>query len=374
MVSEDDYLNSKILIVDDSDDNVNLLESILLDAGYQHIRSTMGPREAATIYKEMTPDLVLLDLNMPHLNGIQVMEQLNAIEQGSYLSVMVLTAQNVQATKIEALNAGAQDFLSKPFDFLEVNLRIKKMLQIKSLTNQTKQQKDNLEVIVRERTKELQETRMETIYRLGRAAEFRDNETGLHVVRMSRISARLAQEIGLDKEECELILHASPMHDIGKIGIPDNILLKPGKLDHDEWKVMQTHSSIGAQILSRGRHKLTKLAKTIALCHHEKWDGSGYPNGLSGDKIPLTARIVSIADCFDALTSVRPYKQAWSFEETATEMDRVTGENFDPELMKSFQKILPEIWKIKESLPDEERRVSDVEPEEERRVSDVEPE
>jgi putative two-component system response regulator len=255
MASEEEYLNSKILIVDDSDDNVNLLESILLDAGYQNIRSTMDSREAANIYKEMTPDLVLLDLNMPHLNGIQVLGQLNEIEQGSYLSVMVLTAQNDQETKIEALNAGAQDFLSKPFNFLEVNLRIKKMLQIKALTNQTKQQNENLEKIVYERTKELQETRMETIYRLGRAAEFRDNETGLHVVRMSRISAKLAQEIGLEKEECELILHASPMHDIGKIGIPDNILLKPGKLDHDEWKVMQTHSSIGAQILSRGRHK-----------------------------------------------------------------------------------------------------------------------
>ncbi len=362
MFSGDEYLNSKILIVDDSDNNVNLLESILLDAGYKHIQSTMDSREAAKIFKESKPDLVLLDLNMPHLNGFQVMEQLNEIEQESYLSVMVLTAQNDHETKIKALDAGAQDFLIKPFDFIEVNLRIKKMLKIKFLSNQAKQQNENLEKIVHERTLELQETRRETIYRLGRAAEFRDNETGLHVVRMSRISARLAQEIGLDKKECELILNASPMHDLGKIGIPDSILLKPGKLDAEEWEIMKTHSSIGAQILSRGRHELTKLAKVIALCHHEKWDGSGYPNGLKGDRIPLPARIVSIADCFDALTSTRPYKPAWSFKDTADEMDRITGLNFDPDLMEAFKKILPEIWKIKEALPDEERRISNPAP------------
>jgi putative two-component system response regulator len=246
-------------------------------------------------------------------------------------------------------------------------MNLKKILEIKHLNNQVLQNNQNLEKAVQERTLELQErsieleeTRMETIYRLGRAAEFRDNDTGMHVVRMSRFSQIIAQGFNLDDKECELILNASPMHDVGKIGIPDRVLLKPGKLDAEEWEIMKTHSAIGAQILSRGKHKLTNMAKTIALCHHEKWDGSGYPNGISGSSIPLTARIVSIADCFDALTSQRPYKAAWSVEDTVKEMDRVTGTSFDPELMKVFHKVLPEIIKTKDDLPDEERRNSDL--------------
>lgn len=357
-LSGEEHLNSKILIVDDTESNVVLLESILMDARYNSIQSTTDPREVASIYRETKPDLLLLDWNMPYLNGMEVLEQIKDIEQESYISVMVLTAQTDEGVRVKALQAGAQDFLSKPFNFLEVTLRIKKMLEIKYLHNQVRHNNQVLEKTVQERTRELHETRMETIYRLGRAAEFRDNETGMHVVRMSRFSARLAQEAGLEKDECELILNASPMHDLGKIGIPDNVLLKPGKLDAKEWEIMKTHSAIGAKILSRGRHPLTKMAKTIALCHHEKWDGSGYPNGLSGTKIPLSARIVSIADCFDALTSERPYKSAWSIEDTLKEMNRISGLNFDPELMEKFNHILPDVLKIKEKLPDEERRDS----------------
>ncbi len=365
MVTGKDFWDSKILIVDDLSENVRLLESLLKSVGYQNIETTTDPREVLGLYKKSKPDLVLLDLNMPHLNGFQVMEQLLAIEKDSYVSIMILTAQSDQASRIKALDSGAQDFLSKPFDLIEVKLRIKNMLEIKYLNKQVFQNNQNLEKAVHERTLELQErsleleeTRMETIYRLGRAAEFRDNDTGMHVVRMSRFSEKLAQGFGLDKNECDLILNASPMHDVGKIGIPDRVLLKPGKLNAEEWEVMKTHSAIGAQILSRGTHTLTKMAKTIALCHHEKWDGSGYPNGLSGTNIPLPARIVSIADCFDALTSERPYKTAWSVEDAVKEMDRVTGACFDPELMKVFHQILPEILKLKDELPDGERRVS----------------
>jgi putative two-component system response regulator len=331
---------------------VRLLNSLLKSAGYYDIYSTTDPREVLEIYQDTKPDLVLLDLNMPHLNGFQVMEQIMEVEKDSYASIMILTAQADQEVRIKALEAGAQDFLSKPFNLIEVNLRIRKMLEIKSLNKQVLENNQNLEKAVRERTLELEETRMETIYRLGRAAEFRDNDTGMHVVRMSLFSQRLAEEFGLDREECKQILHASPMHDVGKIGIPDRVLLKSGKLNADEWEIMKTHSAIGAQILSSGKHKLTKMAKTIALCHHEKWDGSGYPNGLSGNKIPLAARIVSIADCFDALTSERPYKAAWSVEDAIKEMDRVTGSSFDPDLMVVFHQILPEILKTKHDLPD----------------------
>lgn len=366
MLPGKEYLDSKILIVDDLQENVRLLNSLLRSMGYYDIYTSTDPREVLGLYKDTKPDLVLLDLNMPHLDGFQVMEQIMEVEKDSYASIMILTAQADQKVRIKALEAGAQDFLSKPFDLIEVNLRIRKMLEIKNLNKQVLENNLNLEKAVQKRTLELQEktleleeTRMETIYRLGRAAEFRDNDTGMHVVRMSRFSQKLAEKFGLNHEQCEQILHASPMHDVGKIGIPDRVLLKPGKLNDEEWEIMKTHSAIGAQILSRGKHKLTKLAKTIALCHHEKWDGSGYPNGLSGSKIPLEARIVSIADCFDALTSERPYKQAWSIEDAMKEMDRVNGISFDPDLMKAFHEILPDILKLKNELPDEERRGSE---------------
>ncbi len=366
MLPGKEYLDSKILIVDDLQENVRLLNSLLRSMGYYDIYTSTDPREVLGLYKDTKPDLVLLDLNMPHLDGFQVMEQIMEVEKDSYASIMILTAQADQKVRIKALEAGAQDFLSKPFDLIEVNLRIRKMLEIKNLNKQVLENNLNLEKAVQKRTLELQEktleleeTRMETIYRLGRAAEFRDNDTGMHVVRMSRFSQKLAEKFGLNHEQCEQILHASPMHDVGKIGIPDRVLLKPGKLNAEEWEIMKTHSAIGAQILSRGKHKLTKLAKTIALCHHEKWDGSGYPNGLSGSKIPLEARIVSIADCFDALTSERPYKQAWSIEDAMKEMDRVNGISFDPDLMKAFHEILPDILKLKNELPDEERRGSE---------------
>jgi putative two-component system response regulator len=354
MSPNEEYLKAKILIVDDLIDNVLLLEGILIEAGYKFIQSITDPREVVKVYQEFKPDIVLLDLNMPHLSGMEVLKQLHEIEQETYPSVMILTAQTDHQSKLNALEAGAQDFISKPFDLLEITLRVKKMLEIKVLNKQLQAHNQNLEELVDIRTKELQETRMEAIHRLGRAAEYRDNETGMHVIRMSRYAARLAHEIGLSKEECEIILQASPMHDLGKIGIPDSVLLKPASLDQDEWKVMQSHSEIGAKILSRGKNKLTKKARIIAQYHHEKWDGTGYPNRISGTKIPLDARIVAIADCFDALTSSRPYKKAWSIEDTMDEMDNSTGSQFDPALMGSFQKILPDILKIKDDAPDQE--------------------
>jgi putative two-component system response regulator len=356
MSPNEEHLKAKILIVDDLIDNVLLLEGILIEAGYIFIQSITDPRETVRVYQEFKPDIVLLDLNMPHMSGMEVLKQLHEIEQETYPSVMILTAQTDHQSKLNALEAGAQDFISKPFDLMEITLRIKKMLEIKVLNKQLQAHNQSLEELVDLRTKELQETRMEAIHRLGRAAEYRDNETGMHVIRMSRYAARLAHEIGLSKEECDIILQASPMHDLGKIGIPDSVLLKPAGLDKDEWKVMQSHSEIGAKILSRGKNKLTKKARIIAQYHHEKWDGTGYPNGISGTKIPLDARIVAIADCFDALTSSRPYKKAWSVEDTMNEMDNSSGTQFDPALMGSFQKILPDILKIKENIPDQDRR------------------
>jgi putative two-component system response regulator len=205
-----------------------------------------------------------------------------------------------------------------------------------------------LEQKVRERTRELEETRMEIIRRLGRAAEYRDNETGLHIIRMSKFSQILGQATGMSDQDSGMLLNASPMHDIGKIGIPDSILLKPGKLDADEWEIMKTHSSIGAKILSGHPSELMQMAREIALTHHEKWDGSGYPGGLSGEEIPLSGRIVALADVFDALTSERPYKKAWAVDDAVSFIKENSGKHFDPTLVELFIDRLDEIIEVRD--------------------------
>ena len=348
------FLKSKILIVDDEPANVALLEDILEEQGYTYFRSTTDSRKTLTMYEEMRPDLVLLDLNMPHLDGFQVMEQLRELEQDSYAPILVLTAQSDRSTRIKSLEAGARDFLGKPFDLIEVKQRISNMLEIRLLHNHTRDQNRLLELKVKERTYELEETRREAILRLGRAAEYRDNETGMHVIRMSRLSARLAKEIGLSEQECQLILQASPMHDVGKIGIPDDILLKPGKLDDKEWKTMKMHPEIGAKILSGSRSELMQMAESIALSHQERWDGSGYPYGLKGEEIPLAGRIVAVADVFDALTSKRYYKDAFSVEESMKIIEDSSGKDFEPRLVEAFKNALPQMIKIVNELTDTE--------------------
>ncbi|MBL4664840.1 MAG: response regulator [Nitrospinaceae bacterium] len=348
------FLKAKILIVDDEPANVALLEDILEEQGYTYFRSTSDSRKALAMYEEMRPDLVLLDLNMPHLDGFQVMKQLQESEQDSYVPILVLTAQSDRNTRIKSLEAGARDFLGKPFDLIEVKQRIANMLEIRLFHNQTRDQNRLLELKVRERTYELEETRREAILRLGRAAEYRDNETGMHVIRMSRLSARLAKEIGLNEKECQLILQASPMHDVGKIGIPDDILLKPGKLDDKEWKTMKMHPEIGAKILSGSRSELMQMAESIALSHQERWDGSGYPYGLKGEDIPLAGRIVAVADVFDALTSKRYYKDAFSVEESMKIIEDSSGKDFEPRLVEAFKNALSQMIKIVKELTDTE--------------------
>jgi len=345
MITEQERLNAKILVVDDQSANTMLLEKMLKQAGYTQVQSTNDSRQAANIYLEYLPDLVLLDLNMPYIDGFQVMEQLKVLEENSYAPVLVLTAQADEKNQIRALHSGAKDFLGKPFSSAEVLARINNMLEVRLLNK-------NLEQKVRERTQELNSTRLEVIRRLGRAAEYRDNETGNHVIRMSKYSALLGQEIGLDEEKCELILNASPMHDIGKIGIPDNILLKPGKLDSAEWEIMKTHVTIGGEILSGDDSALIVMARVMTMEHHENWDGSGYPKGLKGKEISLQGRIVPVCDVFDALTSERPYKKAWTVENALAEIKNLSGVKFEPFLVEKFLNILPEVLKIKASYSD----------------------
>lgn len=347
-----DVLNGKILIVDDEESNVRLLEHMLIQNGFSEIRWTTDSRNVEALYLRFKPDLVLLDLNMPFMNGIEVMERLHEIETESFPSIVVFTADNNDDTKIRSLVSGALDFLGKPFNIVEAIARIKNMLNVRLLHNSVSDQNRLLDQKIRARTQELADTRLEVVQRLGRAAEYRDNETGMHVIRMSRYSFLLGEAVGFSPDKCELILHASPMHDIGKIGIPDSILLKPGKLDAGEWETMKTHSEIGGEILSGSGSALMNLAELIALSHHEKWDGSGYPKGLKGGEIPIEGRIVAICDVFDALTSERPYKREWPVEKAIQELQDLSGRHFDPDLVDKFIETLPEVLKVKEQYQD----------------------
>ena len=348
------YSEAKILVVDDEPGNVRVLERLLRGSGFKNITSTSNGYTSLELYRTYQPDLLLLDIKMPEFSGFDVMKALSAGNQDDYLPILVLTAQMDPNIRLQALKAGAKDFIQKPFDIGEILARIQNILEVRLLHNSVRDQNKSLEEKVQMRTLELQNSRIEVIHRLGRAAEYRDNETGMHVIRMSKFSERIAREIGLDDKTCKLILYSSPMHDVGKIGIPDKILLKPGKLDADEWAIMKTHSEIGAKILSGSNSELMQMGETIARFHHEHWDGSGYPQGLKGEDIPLEARIVTVCDVFDALTSDRPYKKAWSVEDAVEEMQKLRGTLFDPELIDVFMKLLPEMVVISKNFADSE--------------------
>jgi putative two-component system response regulator len=307
---------ARILVVDDQEPNTRLIESLLRREGYTHVRSLTDPRHVLGAFTEFQPDLVVLDLMMPHLDGFEIMDALRPlIPEGSYLPILVLTADVTPPTRQRALAAGAMDFLVKPFDPLETLLRIRNLLLTRTLHTRLHEQNLRLEDNVRMRTHDLEATRLEVLERLARAAEFRDDATGQHTHRVGRVAADVAAALGLTEERVELIRHAAPLHDVGKIGIPDMILLKPGRLSAEEFEVVKTHTTIGARILSGGTYDLLKLAECIALCHHELWDGSGYPRGIAGREIPLEARIVSVVDAFDAMTNDRPYRRALPAEE-----------------------------------------------------------
>lgn len=352
MITESDIHKAKILIIEDDKISIRMLEDILYKAGYNNWRSLSDPREARSVYQEFLPDIILLDINMPYLDGFQVMEQLKTFEPQNYLPVLMITQEEGFDIRLKALQSGAKDFLNKPYDRLEVLLRIHNMLEVWMLQNEVRNQNKVLEAKVLKRTRELYDTRLDVIHRLARAAEFRDQETGMHIIRMSKYCEALAKEIGMSDLQRELLLAASPLHDIGKIAIPDSILLKPGKLDPQEWEIMKTHTTIGSELLSGSHSAFMKMAANIALTHHEKWDGTGYPQGLKEIQIPLVGRICGLCDVFDALTSSRPYKKAWSFEEAIEEIKKEKGKHFDPALLESFLGILPEIKRIKNQNQD----------------------
>lgn len=341
--------DARILIVDDQPDNVMLLERLLRVTQYTNVTSTTDSRRVLGLCAELDPHLLLLDLQMPEPDGFEIMRQLQPLTHGSArLPVLVLTADGTHETKTRALSAGASDFLTKPFDTTEVLLRVANLLTTRLLQLELRDQNVLLERRVRERTEklrertqELEEARLEIMDRLARAAEYRDDATGEHARRVGQLAALIAERAGLPAEICELIERAAPLHDVGKVAVSDLILLKPGKLTADEFEAVKSHTSVGGEILGRSRSSLLRMSEQIALTHHEWWDGSGYPSGLAREQIPISGRIVALADVYDALTNERPYKEAWPPERALEEIVRLSGRQFDPELVEHLAALVP---------------------------------
>ncbi len=325
---------ARILIIDDQAQNVELLRRILDRAGYEHIASTTNPAEALSLKEEFRPDLVVLDLHMgEEKDGFQVLEEIVSSTPGAdHLPVLMITADDSAEVKRRALALGAKDFVGKPYDSAEVLLRIHNLLETRFLYQTLSDRNSELEQKVADRTKELEESRLEVLERLAVAVEFRDDDTGNHTKRVAHASALLAEAIGLPSETVDLIRRAAPLHDIGKVGIPDSILLKAGPLTSKEFTIMKTHTVLGARMLNDGRSELVRVSQRIARSHHEWWDGSGYPDKTSREAIPLEARIVAVADFLDALTHDRPYRPAWSLDDTLSEIAARAGIHFDPQI------------------------------------------
>ena len=329
-----------MLVVDDSRENINLVKQILEHAGFAVVEGVSDPTEAIDTYRRIKPDIILLDLHMPKMSGYEVLEALT--QEGvieDFVPVLVFTAEDTREAKQRVLDLGASDFITKPFDATELSLRIRNFLRMRQMQVMVKEQNTELESRVELRTSELVTARTEALQSLARAAEFRDDSTGEHTKRVGDWSAKIAVQLGLPTEEAELIRMAAPLHDIGKIGVGDAILLKPGKLTDEEFDIMKRHTTIGANIIGSVSSPLLEMARSIALHHHERWDGTGYPDGLEGEDIPVTCRIVAVADVFDALVHERPYKKAWTVEQALDELTYQSGKQFDQTVVEAFIKL-----------------------------------
>ena len=329
------FTDARILLVDDSPDLVFIMERILSEEGYGEVVSTTDAAKVVDLYELLRPDLILLDLHMPSMNGFDVMAALKECGIDESVPIVMLTGDASPEAKLRGLRGGARDYLTKPFDKTEVHLRIENLLEMRYMHRELARQNELLEMRVEARTRELESAKLEILQRLAMAAEFRDDETGHHTQRVGRLSALMAEVLRLNDQQVELIGAAAPLHDVGKIGVPDHILLKPGRLDAEEWEIMKSHTVTGARLLSQSVSPVLQLGEKIALTHHERWDGTGY-RGLSGTDIPLSGRIVAVADAFDAMTHDRAYKSAIFSEEATEEIVAGADTQFCPLAVSAF--------------------------------------
>jgi len=354
-----------ILVVDDETAMRRVLARMLRSEGYEVVEAENG-KKALDVLACVRVDTILLDVMMPEMSGLELCKHVRSQDETMHTPVVFVTAAMDRQFRREARAAGADDFLTKPFDEVELLARVQNTVRVKLYFDSLHRERESLQTEVEAQVQQLEESsarlerlaaeldvaRNETINRLAKAAEFRDDETAAHLQRMSRYCYLLGERSGLDPYACEMLQVASPMHDVGKIGIPDNILLKPGRLTPDEYQIMKQHAEIGFRILSGSDSPLVKLAATIAHTHHEKWDGSGYPNGLSGEAIPIEGRIAAVADVFDALTSERPYKKAWPVEDAVSLLRDGRGAHFDPNLVDLFIDSMPDVLEIRDQFQD----------------------
>jgi putative two-component system response regulator len=368
-------MQSKVMIVDDEAVNIKILRRLLELEGFSHFVTTSDAPTAISLIRQEQPDIVLLDLMMPYVSGLEILAQVRVDESICFIPVVILTAVTDRETRVRAVELGATDFLNKPVDASELLPRVRNVLVVKSYQDQLRHHSDDLEAAVRQRTAELEQSRSDLIHCLARAAEYRDDDTGQHVLRVGRYTRLIAEALGMAPEQVEMLEQAALLHDIGKIGIPDAVLLKPGRLTEEEFMLMQKHpgfgkrilsshsgddevqlrrhAEVGAHILEVGSSRLLDLARTIALTHHERWDGTGYPLGLKGTDIPLVGRITAVADVFDALSSRRAYKKAFPLDECFQIMQDSRGNHFDPDVLDAFLSIRDKVVGVQLYYADE---------------------
>lgn len=336
----DELREGVILLVDDEPDTLRVLDALLRTAGFHRLVATHDASEVLGLIDQVQPDLVVLDLRLPGPTGLEILKELQE-KQGpdDFMPVLAITADPGPDIRRLALASGAKDFLNKPFEATEVVLRIRNLLQTRVLHRKLQQHNEQLEEHVRSRTTELAAAQVEILRRLAVAAEYRDDVTGRHAERVGMISAKIGSEMGLNRLQVDLVRWAAPLHDVGKIAIPDSILRKPGPLTEAEFGVMRGHTDIGARMLSGSLYPLLRVAREIALTHHERWDGAGYGAGLSGQGIPLAGRIVAVADVFDSLTHTRPYKEALEFPQAVEVIVTSSGSQFDPGVVDAFLRL-----------------------------------
>lgn len=346
------YKQGKIMIIDDVRANTLLLQKLFILEGYSNISVINEPQRAVQAIEEEAPSVLLLDLNMPEVSGFDILMQLNERKSPLLSSIIIITAYQDSALRHRALRLGVSDFITKPFDPVEILLKVQHLAEANDQRRLQEEQNMRVELLLQEHIFELEELRQEYVQRMFQTMSQKDNETGKHLLRISNYVYVLAKRMGLGEETSLKLKLASALHDIGKISIPDRILHKEGKLTPEEFEIMKEHTTKGAELLSGSRNEILVIAESIALTHHEKWDGRGYPQALKGEGIPLEGRITAVCDVFDALTSKRPYKPAWTVEDSMAELQRQSGIHFDPEVVRAFVDVYDEMIWIRERWQD----------------------